>query len=119
MDELTMDSRGARILILALFGMALAAPLAAACACLASIPDPMPAAGCHSMPTETLTVGCCCIESPGDEVDGDRATLPAPRVATALATPTVEFHAALLAASESTIAPVRGAPSRPAAPLRL
>lgn len=119
MLELTMDSRGARILILALFGMALASPLVAACACLASAPDPSPPADCHSTPTQTLTVGCCCIESAGDEADGERATLPAPRVATAHATPVAELHAAFLVAPESTIAPVEVAPPPLAAPLRL
>lgn len=114
-------TRATRILVLALLGVALAAPVVAACACLASAPDPMPVASCHAPPATALTVGCCCVESRGGgEVDGDRAALPTLRVATAAATPpTADRFGTSLAATDPTLAPVRGAPPPHTVPLRL
>lgn len=113
-------TRATRILVLALLGVALAAPVVAACACLASAPDPTPAASCHAPPATALTVGCCCIESRSGEVDGDRVALPTLRVATAVATPPVadRFETSLVAL-DPALAPVRGAPPRHTVPLRL
>lgn len=113
-------TRATRTLALALLGVALAAPVVAACACLASAPDPMPVASCHAPPATALTAGCCCVESRGGEVDGDRAALPTLRVATAVTTPSVgDPFGTSPAAPGPALAPVRDAPPRHIVPLRL
>lgn len=113
-------TRATRTLVLTLLGVALAAPVVAACACLASAPDPMPVASCHAPPATALTAGCCCVESRGGEVDGDRAALPTLRVATAVATPpAADRLATSLVAPDPALAPVRGALPRHTVPLRL
>lgn len=114
-------ARATRILVLALFGVALAAPVVAACACLASAPEPTPGASCHAPSATALTAGCCCVESKGAEVDGDRAALPTLRVATAVTTPPPvgEPFGTSLAAPDPALAPVRDAPPRHIVPLRL
>lgn len=112
-------TRATRILVLALLGVALAAPVVAVCACLASAPDPMPAGSCHAPPAAALTAGCCCVESENAEVDGDRAALPTLRVATAVTTPVADPFGTSLTVPEPALAPVRGAPPRHTVPLRL
>lgn len=120
MDWSMTKTRATRILVLALLGVALAAPVVAACACLASAPDPMPVASCHVPPATALMTGCCCVESRGGEVDGDRAALPTLRVATAVSTPpAADRFGTSLAAPDPARAPARGAPSRHTVPLRL
>lgn len=113
-------TRATRILVLTLLGVALAAPVVAACACLASAPDPVAAASCHAPPATALTAGCCCVESKDSEVDGDQAALPTLRIATVVTPPPVaDPFGTSLAAPAPALAPVGGAPPRHTVPLRL
>lgn len=112
-------TRATRILVLSLLGVALAAPVAAACACLVSATEPMPAAGCHVPPDAALTAGCCCIESPAGEVDGEPVAMLTQRVATTVTTSVPALVGTAVVAQDPAPAPVRAAPLRPAVPLRL
>lgn len=112
-------TRAARILVLALFGVALAAPVVAACACLDAVSDPAPAMSCHAPPAAALTSGCCCIEAEPGEVDDDQAALPTLRVATTVTTPVTESSGTAMAAANPALASVRGVPPRHTVPLRL
>lgn len=113
------ETRAARVSVLVLLGVALAAPVMAACACLVSAPEPTPAAGCHAPPEAALTAGCCCIEARTGELDGDSAAVPTPRVAMTTMISVATPVGTAVVAPHPVPAPVRAAPPPHTVPLRL